>query len=119
MSLLHAWSGLGIAKLIQSDRRPNMPLAGYLSLLDVGGKFVQVGAPEDPIPSFPAFALLAKGVSISGSAVGSPKQIEEMLRLAAKNNVKPWIQEMPMGDANKAVVDFEEGKPRYRFVLKN
>lgn len=105
--------------IVSTVSGPNMPITGYLSLLDVHGRFIQVGAPEDPVPQFPAFALLAKRVSVEGSAIGSPAQIREMLQLAAKNNIKPWIQEKPMSDANKAIVEFEEGKPRYRFVLKN
>lgn len=105
--------------IVSTVSGPNMPLQGYLNLLDVGGRFIQVGAPEDPVPPFTAFALIAKKVSVEGSAIGSPKQIQEMLELAAKNKVKPWIQEMPMSDANKAIIDFEKGVPRYRFVLKN
>lgn len=97
----------------------NLPLQGYLSLLDVGGRFIQVGAPEEPFPPLPPFALIAKRVSLEGSAIGSPEQIVEMLQLAADKKIKPWTQEIPMADANKAIVDFEAGKPRYRFVLKN
>ncbi|KAK5162913.1 uncharacterized protein LTR77_011074 [Saxophila tyrrhenica] len=97
----------------------NIPIMKYLQLLDVGGRFIQVGAPEDPFPQFHPFALIAKRVSVEGSAIGSPKEIEEMLQLAADKKIKPWIQEMPMKDANKAIVQFEEGKPRYRYVLKN
>lgn len=97
----------------------DMPLSGYLNLLDLGGRFIQVGAPEDPMPQYSAFAVIGKKVSVEGSMIGSPKQIEEMLQLAAKNQVQPWIQEKPMSEANKAIVDFEDGKPRYRFVLKN
>lgn len=97
----------------------SMPLSGYLNLLGLGGRFIQVGAPEDPMPQFSAFALIAKNIKVEGSMVGSPRQIGEMLQLVAKNKVQPWIQEKPMKDANKAIVEFEEGKPRYRFVLKN
>ena len=97
----------------------NLPLQGYLSLLDVGGRFIQVGGPEAPFPALHPFALIAKRVSLEGSAIGSPKEIAEMLQLAADKKVKPWIQEIPMADANKAIIDFEAGKPRYRFVLKN
>lgn len=42
-----------------------------------------------------------------------------MLEFAAKNNIHPWIEEIPLKDANKAVVDMEAGKARYRYVLKN
>jgi alcohol dehydrogenase (NADP+) len=60
-----------------------------------------------------------KKVKIAGSLIGSPKEIREMLQLAAEQKVKPWINKRPMSEANQAVVDFEEGKPRYRYVLCN
>lgn len=105
--------------IISTVSGSNLPVLGYLSLLDVGGRYIQVGAPEDPLPAMPAFPFIMKGVSLEGSAIGPPSQIREMLELAASRNVKPWIQEIPMSDANKAIIDFEDGKPRYRFVLKN
>lgn len=42
-----------------------------------------------------------------------------MLQLAVEKNVKPWIQERPLKEANKAVVDMQDGKARYRYVLVN
>ena len=44
-------------------------------LLGVGGRFIQVGAPEDALPPFNAFSLIAKGVMVGGSAIGSPADI--------------------------------------------
>jgi D-arabinose 1-dehydrogenase-like Zn-dependent alcohol dehydrogenase len=66
-----------------------------------------------------AFTLLASGVHIGGSGIGSPAEITEMLQFAADNNIKPWIQTRPMKEANQAVVDMAEGKARYRYVLVN
>jgi D-arabinose 1-dehydrogenase-like Zn-dependent alcohol dehydrogenase len=42
-----------------------------------------------------------------------------MLQLAADKKVKPWIQERPLKEANQAVVDMDQGKARYRYVLVN
>lgn len=98
---------------------PKMPLQRYLSLLKVKGQFIQVGAPEDPIPAFGAFALIGKGVRVGGSAIGSPEEIREMLKLFAEAGVKTWNNNFPMKDANKAIVDMEAGKARYRIVLVN
>ena len=41
-----------------------------------------------------------------------------MLDLAAKQDVKSWIIKRPMSETNQAVVDMENGKARYRFVLE-
>ena len=98
---------------------PKMPLAQYLQLLRVDGQFIQVGAPEDQIPGFSAFALIAKGVKVGGSAIGSPEEIRKMLNLFAEKGVKTWNNNVPMKDANRAIVDMDAGKARYRYVLVN
>lgn len=51
-----------------------------------------VGAPEKPLPPLPAFPFIMGNVHIGGSAIGSPKLIQEMLELAAKQGVKSWIE---------------------------
>jgi len=96
-----------------------MPFTRYLALLGVHGQMILVGAPEDRIPGFNAFSLINKRAKIGGSAIGTPKQIKEMLELAVSKDVKPWIIARPMKEANQAILDFEEGKPRYRYVLLN
>ena len=98
---------------------PDMPILGYLTMLKVGGKMVMVGAPEEPLPSFPIFPFILNNVFLGGSAIGSPKEIAEMLELAAKQNIHGWIQTRPMKDANEAVIDMENGKARYRYCLVN
>jgi D-arabinose 1-dehydrogenase-like Zn-dependent alcohol dehydrogenase len=60
-----------------------------------------------------------KRVSITGSGIGSPKEIRDMLELFAKKGVRTWNNNVPMKDANKAIVDMDAGKARYRFVLVN
>lgn len=97
----------------------SFPMAQYLNLLDVGGIFVQVGAPEDPLPSFPAFALIMKKLRIGGSLIGGRKMIREMLELAEKEKLEAWVEVRDMKDANQTIVDMHAGKPRYRYVLKN
>lgn len=96
-----------------------MPMSGYLKLLRPRGTFVQVGAPDDNLPLMNAFDLIFNGISLKGSLVGSPKEIQEMLDFVAEKKIKPWINEYPMKEANKAVVDFVAGKPRYRISLVN
>jgi len=105
--------------IVSTVSSPNLPLMGYFSLLRNFGQFIQVGAPEDPIPPFQAFALIGKGVKMGGSIIGSPDEIRNMLAVAASKKVHPYINQYPMKEANKAVVDFNAGKPRYRIVLVN
>ncbi|CAO1605410.1 hypothetical protein XANCAGTX0491_008928 [Xanthoria calcicola] len=105
--------------LISTVSSPNMPLEQYLQLLRVHGTFIQVGAPEDRLPAFHAFALIAKGAKIGGSAIGAPGEIRGMLDLTVKKKVKAWINTRPMKQANQTVVDMGANKARYRYVLVN
>lgn len=94
-------------------------MVDYATLLDLDGCFVQVGAPEDGALEIPAFALIGKRAKLGGSLIGGPNEIREMLALAAEKKVQPWIEERSMKDANKAVVEMDAGKARYRYVLSN
>ncbi len=96
-----------------------MPLLEYLTLLHTNGTFVQLGAPEDVLPPINAFSLIGKGVTISGSLIGPPAQIREMLDFAVAHKIHPISQEKPMKDANGAVEDMDKGMARYRYVLVN
>lgn len=105
--------------IVSTVSSPKMPLQQYLSLLNFNGTFVQVGAPEDPIPGFNAYALMSKRVKVTGSMIGSPKEIKDMLNFFAEKGVKTWNNNVPMKEANKAIIDMEAGKARYRYVLVN
>ncbi|ORZ11575.1 chaperonin 10-like protein [Absidia repens] len=93
--------------------------ATHLSLLQHNGTFILLGAPEADLSGIPPLMLLMKQIQISGSLIGSPKQIEEMLAFAVEHDVKPWITKYNMKDVAEAIKDFRGGKPRYRFVLEN
>ena len=105
--------------IVSTVSSPKMPIQGYLNLLRMDGQFIQVGAPEDVIPGFNAFALITKGAKIGGSSIGSPDEIRKMLEFAEKHKVHPWIQERDMREANEAVIDMGNGKARYRYSLVN
>ncbi|CAK3996445.1 NADP-dependent alcohol dehydrogenase C [Lecanosticta acicola] len=97
-----------------------MPLTDYLMMLKTKGTFIQVGAPDGGnLPPINAFTLIPNGIKVGGSAIGSPDEINEMLKIAADSKIQPWIQERPMKEANQVAIDFNDGKPRYRYVLVN
>lgn len=95
-----------------------MPLAGYLNLLKLEGTLVQIGLPEGDLPFRPS-SLTGARRRIAGSFIGSPSEIREMLQLAVDKRIHPWVEKRPMSEANQAIVDFEAGKPRFRYVLTN
>lgn len=95
-----------------------MPFNDYIGLLDRDGTLVQVGLPEDQVP-LRLGGLVGGRRRLAGSGIGSPGEIRDMFALAAEKGVKPWVQVRPMSEANQALIDFEDGKPRFRYVLKN
>lgn len=105
--------------LIISTISGSFPLDQYLQLLDVNGTFVQLGAPDDPLPSFSPMGLIFKNLKIAGSLIGTRQHIRDMLELAKKTDLQAWVQVRPMSEANQVLIDFEKGLPRYRYVLEN
>ncbi|KAF9979647.1 hypothetical protein BGZ75_009369 [Mortierella antarctica] len=95
----------------------NQDWGKVLSTVRPRGTFVLLAAPEAPLV-IPAFVLLAQEISIAGSAIGSRAAVWEMLQFAAEKNVRPWIEKMPMSDANAAVKHMMEARPRYRIVME-
>ena len=94
------------------------PIAHHLRLLKHGGRYIMLGMPSGAI-QVDTTLLVIKGIQIVGSLIGSPGEMREMLDFAAEQNIKPWVEIREMRDANKAIVDMEAGKARYRLVLRN
>ncbi|CAG8926947.1 unnamed protein product [Penicillium salamii] len=116
------WSKSNAATLdliISTVDSPKMPVADYFTLLKANGVFVQLGVPDGGMLPVPIPALIHRGITLAGSLIGSPYEIRDMLQLAAEKNIQPWIEERPMEDANQVIIDMEEGKARYRYVLVN
>lgn len=105
--------------LILTNNNADMPITDYLTLVRPHGKVVAVGVPEEPCMPTPLPALAFSGVFLGGSLIGGPGIIKEMLELAAKQNLKPMIEERDMKDANQVVTDMDAGKPRFRYVMVN
>ncbi|WP_422922861.1 NADPH-dependent aldehyde reductase Ahr [Singulisphaera sp. PoT] len=87
-----------------------------LGLLAPNGRMHVVGAVLEPIP-VPIFSLLFKQGSLSSSPTGSPVEMATMLDFAARHNVTPQTEHMPMSRINEAFERLEAGKARYRIVL--
>ncbi|KAI0477372.1 zinc-binding dehydrogenase [Xylariaceae sp. FL0804] len=95
------------------------PTGAYMKLLKFGGALVQVGNPDDGSFRLLPNPLQTSRLSFSGSVIGSAGEMREMLQLAAEKGVRPWVQEVPMKDANRALLGMEAGEPRYRYCLVN
>jgi uncharacterized zinc-type alcohol dehydrogenase-like protein len=88
----------------------------YLASLRPTGKLCFVGVPPSPI-SLPAFPMISGMRSVCGSSIGSPRQIMEMLDVAARHNVKATTELFLMSKVNEAIAKVKKNKVRYRAVL--
>jgi len=90
----------------------------YLQALRPTGTLCFVGVPPSAV-SFQVFPLVSGLRSISGSPIGSPYQLREMIDVAARHGVKATTEAFPMAKANEAIEKVKKNKVRYRAVLAN
>ena len=80
------------------------------------GRLHLVGATLEPL-DIGVFSLIGGQREVSGSPVGSPGVIAEMLEFAARHGIKPVIETFPMEKVNEALEHLKSGQARYRIVL--
>ncbi len=91
---------------------------GYVNALRPKGTFCVVGVPPSPI-QIQAFSLIGGQRGIAGSPTGSPRDLHEMLDVAARHGVKAITERFAMAKANDAVAKVKKNQVRYRAVLTN
>ncbi|WP_237067892.1 NADPH-dependent aldehyde reductase Ahr [Microbulbifer guangxiensis] len=89
----------------------------YLSTLKAGGRLHFVGATTEPL-DLNVFQLILAQRQVSGSPVGSPTTIAEMLEFAARHKIAPKVEHFPMSRVNDALARLKSGDVRYRVVLE-
>ena len=92
--------------------------AGLIAALRPKGTLCVVGAAPSPMP-IAGFSLIAQQKAISGSPTGSPRDLHEMLDVAARHGIKAITERFPMSAANEAVAKVKKNQVRYRAVLTN
>ncbi len=80
------------------------------------GELVVIGVTADPLPISP-MQLITPGLSITGHASGTPRDIEETMQFAVQSGVRAHIEERPLAEAADAYAAMNEGRARYRMVL--
>jgi uncharacterized zinc-type alcohol dehydrogenase-like protein len=90
----------------------------YIQILRPTGTLCFVGVPPTPV-SIQAFPLISGQRSISGSPIGPPNRLREMLDVAARHGVMAKTEAFPMAKANEAIDKVKKNKVRYRAVLAN
>jgi len=90
----------------------------YLKTLKPNGRMHVVGGILKPM-EISALSLLSGKKSVSSSPLATPAVISKMLKFAARHKIAPQVEIFPMSRVNEALKHLEEGKARYRVVLKS
>jgi uncharacterized zinc-type alcohol dehydrogenase-like protein len=104
--------------LILSTVSADQDFQSFVAALRPKGTLVVLGASPSPL-QIAGFSLIAGQKAIAGSPTGSPRDLYEMLDVAARHGVKAITESFAMKDANQAVAAVKKNKVRYRAVLAN
>ncbi|KAJ3469397.1 hypothetical protein FSOLCH5_003231 [Fusarium solani] len=96
-------------------------LSQYLSLLDIHGHWNSVGLPGGDGLTVRNQDFLSNGCYIGSSHLGSRREMLEMLKLAADNGIKSWVEEIPISTEGLqlAMENLRTSKVRYRSCMVN
>jgi uncharacterized zinc-type alcohol dehydrogenase-like protein len=103
---------------ILSTVNAELDWASYIAALRPKGRLHFVGVVPTAIQA-QAFSLIAGQKSVSGSPLGSPATIGQMLEFSGRHNIAPVTEMFDFAQINEAIAHLEEGKARYRIVLKH
>ncbi|SFS14215.1 uncharacterized zinc-type alcohol dehydrogenase-like protein [Granulicella pectinivorans] len=90
----------------------------FVNALRPKGTLCVVGAAPSAMQIQP-FSLIAGQKAVSGSPTGSPRDLHEMLDVAARHGIKAMTERFPMSAANEAITKVKKSQVRYRAVLTN
>lgn len=104
-----------------ADATHKFNMSDYFSTLKVMGRFHNVGLGDHPLPELKAQDFAPNGCYIGASHIGNRPEMLAMLDLASKQNIKSWIEEVPISEegCKKAVTGVSDNSVRYRYVLTN
>jgi uncharacterized zinc-type alcohol dehydrogenase-like protein len=94
----------------------NHDINAYINLLGVDGNLTMVGAPSEPL-AVPAFSLIVRRRSFSGSAIGGIAETQEMLDFCGTNNITADVEVIPIQKVNEAYERLLKSDVKYRFAI--
>jgi len=108
----------GSFDLILSTVSGDEDFQSFVTALRPKGTLVILGASPSPM-QISSFSLIGGQKAIAGSPSGSPRELIEMLDVAARHKVRAITERFAMRDANQAVEKVKKNQVRYRAVLVN
>ena len=107
---------LGGAKLILATVTNADAMTDAIGGLRRRGELVVIGYGPENV-AFNALDLIMGTKRLTGLISGTPLDREEALRFAARNEIRPWIEEVPLEEAGAAYAKMLSGDARFRMVL--
>jgi uncharacterized zinc-type alcohol dehydrogenase-like protein len=108
----------GSFDLILSTTSVDQDFQSFITALRPKGTLAILGVGPSPL-QITGFSLISGQKAIAGSPTGSPRDLREMLDVAARHKIKAITERFAMKDANKAVDKVKKNQVRYRAVLAN
>lgn len=89
----------------------------YISLLNLDGKMVMVGAVEKIDVPVDLAPMIFRRRSVAGSVIGGIKETQEMLDFCGKHNIVPDVEIIKPEEINEAFERMLKSDVKYRFVI--
>lgn len=102
--------------LILNTVSADLPIDGYMRMLNLDGTLVILGLPENPM-SIKPFTLAGFRRSLAGSMIGGIAQTQEMLNFCAKHGIGAEIEVISADEIDGAYDRVVASDVRYRFVI--
>ncbi|MFQ6329816.1 alcohol dehydrogenase catalytic domain-containing protein [Nocardia sp. CWNU-33] len=111
-----ALRGLGGVSVVLGTVGSATAMAETVGGLLPRGELIAIGVTAEPLPITPT-QLIMTGLSVTGHASGTARDIEETMQFAVQSGVRARTQERPLDQAAEAYAALEQGRARYRMVL--
>ncbi|MEV5833990.1 alcohol dehydrogenase catalytic domain-containing protein [Nocardia sp. NPDC052112] len=111
-----ALRGLGGVSVVLGTVGSATAMAETVGGLLPRGELIAIGVSGEPLPISPT-QLINRGLSVTGHASGTARDIEETMQFAVQSGVRTRMQERPLDQAAEAYAAMDQGRARYRMVL--
>ncbi len=102
--------------LIVTTTSADLDWNAWMARLAVGGTLCILGVPRLPLSIHPDH-LLDGMKGVTGSIIGSPREMRALLALAVARGIRPMTEVLPFAEGPKAVEKVRRGEARYRMVM--
>ena len=115
-NVAEALQALGGAKVVLATVTNADAMSATVNGLGRRGELIIAGISMDPL-NLTAVQISSGGKKIYGHASGIAVDTQDTMRFAAQTGVRPWIEQMPLDQADKAMAKLASGQARFRMVL--